>query len=40
MVGAIQVVAMMWLRDEYDDLDAVAAQLAALMWPGVSGVGS
>ncbi len=40
MVGAIQVVAMMWLRDEYDDLDAVAAQLAALMWSGVSGTGS
>ncbi len=40
MVGAIQVVAMMWLRDEYDDLDAVAAQLAALMWPGVSSADS
>ncbi len=36
LVGAIHVVAMMWLRDEYDDLDTVATHLAALMWPGVN----
>ncbi len=36
IVGAIQVVAMMWLRDEFRDLDAVADDLAGLMWPGVT----
>ena len=40
MVGAIQVVAMMWLDDEYADLDDVAAHLTQLMWPGFAGTGN
>lgn len=40
MVGAIQVVAMMWLSDEYADLDDVAEHLTALMWPGIAGAAS
>jgi AcrR family transcriptional regulator len=40
MVGAIQVVAMMWLDDQYADLDDVAAHLTQLMWPGFVDAGS
>lgn len=40
MVGAIQIVATMWLHDEYADLDDVANHLTELMWPGVAGVGN
>lgn len=39
VVGAIQVVATMWLRDEFDDLDRVARDLARLMWFGLSETG-
>ena len=36
-VGAIQVVAMMWLRDGYRTLDEVTEDLTELMWPGITG---
>ncbi len=36
IVGAIQVVAVMWLRDEFADLDDLAAQLTSLVWPGLT----
>ncbi len=36
IVGAFQVVALMWLRDDYCDIDTVTADLTQLLWPGVS----
>jgi AcrR family transcriptional regulator len=36
-VGAIQVAAMMWLRDGYADRDEVADHITQLMWPGLTG---
>lgn len=36
-VGAFQVVAMMWLRDEYRTPEQVAEDLTELMWPGIAG---
>ena len=36
-VGAIQVAAMMWLRDGYGDRDEVADHITQLMWPGLTG---
>jgi AcrR family transcriptional regulator len=38
-VGAIQVTAMMWLRDGYGDRDDVADHITQLMWPGLTGAG-
>jgi len=38
-VGAIQVAAMMWLRDGYGERDDVADHITQLMWPGLTGVG-
>jgi AcrR family transcriptional regulator len=35
-VGAIQVVASMWLRDGYGDRDDIAEHLTQLMWPGLT----
>jgi AcrR family transcriptional regulator len=35
-VGAIQVVAMMWLRDGYGERDDIADHLTQLMWPGLT----
>ncbi len=36
-VGAIQIAAMMWLRDGYSDRDEVADHITQLMWPGLTG---
>jgi AcrR family transcriptional regulator len=36
-VGAIQVTAMMWLRDGYGERDDVADHLTQLVWPGLTG---
>jgi AcrR family transcriptional regulator len=36
MVGAVQVIGVMWLRDGDGDLDDVAEHLTTLMWPGLS----
>ena len=38
-VGAIQVAAMMWLRDGYGERDDVADHITQLMWPGLTGAG-
>ena len=35
VVGAIQVAAMMWLRDGYGDPNDIADHLTQLMWPGL-----
>jgi AcrR family transcriptional regulator len=40
VVGAIQVVAAMWVRDEFADIDHVARDLAHLIWPGLCEVGN
>jgi AcrR family transcriptional regulator len=37
LVGSIHVVATMWLRDDYADIDDVARHLTQMMWPGFSG---
>lgn len=39
IVGAFQLVALMWLRDDYCDVDTVADDLTHLLWPGVSTAG-
>jgi AcrR family transcriptional regulator len=39
IVGAFQVVALMWLRDDYCDIDTVADDLTLLLWPGVETAG-
>lgn len=36
IIGAFQLVTIMWLRDEYCALDAVAEHLTQLLWPGVA----
>lgn len=36
IVGAFQIVALMWIRDAYCDLDTLADNLTDLLWPGVS----
>lgn len=35
IVGAFQISTMMWLRDEYCDIDTLADQLTQLLWPGL-----
>jgi AcrR family transcriptional regulator len=35
-VGAIQIVATMWLRDGYGNRDDIADHLTQLMWPGLT----
>ena len=35
IVGAFHIVTIMWLRDEYCDIDTVAEDLTDLLWPGV-----
>lgn len=40
IVGAFQVVTLMWLRDDYCDLDTVTADLTQLLWPGVAIAGT
>lgn len=35
IVGALQVVTTMWLRDEDGDLDAVARDMSQLLWSGL-----
>lgn len=37
IVGVFQMVAAMWLRDEYRSPADVAEDLADLVWPGISG---
>lgn len=37
VVGAIQVIAMMWLRDGYGERTDIADHLTQLMWPGLAG---
>ena len=39
IVGAFQVVTLMWLRDAYCDIDTVADDLTLLLWPGVETAG-
>lgn len=39
IVGALQMVTLMWLRDQYCDIDTVADDLTQLLWPGVATVG-
>ena len=39
IVGAFQVVTLMWLRDDYCDIDTVADDLTQLLWPGVATAG-
>jgi len=40
IVGAFQVVTLMWLRDDYCDLDTVTDDLTQLLWPGVATAGA
>lgn len=40
IIGAFQVVTIMWLGDEYCTLDAVAEHLTTLIWPGVASIAS
>jgi AcrR family transcriptional regulator len=35
ILGAFQIVTVMWLGDSYSDRDSVAADLTALLWPGI-----
>ena len=35
ILGAFQIVTVMWLDNEYSDRDTVAADLTALLWPGI-----
>lgn len=39
IVGAFQIVALMWLRDDYCEIDTLADNLTEFLWPGVSGIG-
>lgn len=39
IVGAFQIVALMWLRDDYCDIDVLADDLSELLWRGISRVG-
>ena len=40
IVGAFQIVTLMWLRDDYCDLDTVTDDLTQLLWPGVATAGT
>ncbi len=40
IIGAFQVVTLMWLRDDYCDLDTVTDDLTQLLWPGVATAGT
>lgn len=35
IVGALQVVTTMWLRDENGDIDAIARDLSQMLWSGL-----
>ena len=35
ILGAFQIVTVMWLGSDYSDRDTVAADLTALLWPGI-----
>lgn len=39
IIGAFQIVSLMWLRDDYCEIDTLADDLTQLLWPGVSSVG-
>lgn len=39
ILGAFQVVTIMWLDDPYCELDTVAADLTRLLWPGIERLG-
>lgn len=39
IIGAFQMVTLMWLRDEYCDIDTVTDDLTHLLWPGVATAG-
>lgn len=39
IVGAFQMVTLMWLRDDYCELDTIADDLTQLLWPGLITVG-
>ena len=39
IVGAFQIVTLMWLRDGYCEIDTVADDLTQLLWPGVATAG-
>ena len=40
ILGAFQVVTVMWLGSDYSDRDTVAADLTALLWPGIELAGT
>lgn len=40
IIGAFQIVSLMWLRDDYCDIDTLADDLTHLLWTGVSAVGA
>ena len=35
ILGAFQIVTVMWLGSDYSDRDTIAADLTALLWPGI-----
>lgn len=39
ILGAFQMVTLMWLRDPYCDIETVADDLTQLLWPGVATAG-
>lgn len=40
ILGAFQVVTMMWVGSDYSDRDTIAADLTALLWPGIELAGT
>jgi len=39
ILGAFQMVTVMWLDDDYCELDTLAADLTRLLWPGIERLG-
>ncbi len=39
ILGAFQIVTVMWLDDDYCELDTLAADLTRLLWPGIESLG-
>ncbi len=39
ILGAFQIVTVMWLDDDYCELDTLAADLTRLLWPGIERLG-
>ncbi|MGB0112205.1 MAG: TetR/AcrR family transcriptional regulator [Ilumatobacteraceae bacterium] len=40
ILGAFQIVTVMWLDDQYCDIETLAADLTRLLWPGIERLGS